>query len=152
MNSTRNLHRNPGQRVIAGVCSGIAEYLSLDPVIVRLVFFLLAVIAGGGVLIYVILWIILPKNDLEFDYQKFQSKSTNPPYENGPDGSNPAGETFGIPVVPEKKSSSLIMGIVLIVIGVALLLPSFFANIEFADLWPIALIAVGLVLLKPTLK
>ena len=39
MNSTRNLHRNPGQRVIAGVCSGIAEYLSLDPVIVRLVFF-----------------------------------------------------------------------------------------------------------------
>lgn len=152
MNSSKNLHRNPEQRVIAGVCSGIAEYLSLDPVIVRLVFFLLAVIAGGGVFIYIVLWIILPKNDVVFDYQKFQSNSTNASSETGYGASNPTGDPTGMPFVPEKKSGSLVMGVVLIVIGVALLLPSFFANIEFADLWPIALIAVGLVLLKPTLK
>lgn len=45
---------------IAGVCGGLAEYLNLDPTLVRLVWVMLAIFAGWGVLGYLIAWIVLP--------------------------------------------------------------------------------------------
>ncbi|MBK7821717.1 MAG: PspC domain-containing protein [Tessaracoccus sp.] len=47
--------------MIAGVASGIARSLNVDPTIVRIAFALLAVFGGGGVLIYVILWLVIPR-------------------------------------------------------------------------------------------
>lgn len=53
--------RRSNDRIIAGVCSGIANYFSIDPVIVRLVF-VLAFFAGGlPLIIYPILWLIMPE-------------------------------------------------------------------------------------------
>lgn len=46
--------------VLAGVCAGVAEYFGLDPKLVRLVWALAAVFAGIGVLLYLILWLIMP--------------------------------------------------------------------------------------------
>jgi phage shock protein C len=56
----KKLYRNPDEKMIAGVCAGLADYLSLDLVIVRLIFVLLFLLGGHGVLIYVILWILMP--------------------------------------------------------------------------------------------
>ncbi|HWQ15164.1 MAG TPA: PspC domain-containing protein [Roseiflexaceae bacterium] len=54
------LKRTSGDRMIAGVCGGLARYFNIDPAIVRLLF-VLAVFAGGvSPLIYVVLWIIMP--------------------------------------------------------------------------------------------
>ena len=47
--------------MIAGVASGIARSLNVDPTIIRIAFALLAVFGGGGVLIYVILWLVIPR-------------------------------------------------------------------------------------------
>lgn len=61
MSTSRRLTRSTTDRKIAGVAGGIAEYLGIDPTVVR-VLWVLAVIAGGfGVLAYVILWIVLPE-------------------------------------------------------------------------------------------
>ena len=49
--------------MIAGVASGIARSLNVDPTIVRIAFALLAAFGGGGVLIYVILWLVIPRED-----------------------------------------------------------------------------------------
>jgi len=51
-------------RWIAGVCGGIAEYFDWDPALVRLLYILLSVFSAGfpGTLIYIILWIVMPKN------------------------------------------------------------------------------------------
>ena len=49
--------------MIAGVASGIARSLNVDPTIIRIAFALLAVFGGGGVLIYVILWLVIPRED-----------------------------------------------------------------------------------------
>ena len=57
---TKKLYRKPKEQMIAGVCAGLAEYLNLDLVIVRLIFVLLLLLGGHGLLIYVILWIIMP--------------------------------------------------------------------------------------------
>lgn len=59
--SLRRLYRNPDDKMIAGVCSGIAAYFGLDPVIVRLVFLVSIFFGGVGVVAYVILWIITPE-------------------------------------------------------------------------------------------
>jgi phage shock protein C len=56
----KRLRRSRTERMIAGVCGGIAEYLNVDPTIVRLIWVLIAFLAGAGVLLYIIMWIIMP--------------------------------------------------------------------------------------------
>ncbi len=59
--SHRRMYRDPENRLIGGVCSGLAAYWHVDPTIVRLVFILLAIFGMAGVLIYLILWVVLPE-------------------------------------------------------------------------------------------
>ena len=56
----KRLYRYPAQGQIAGVCYGLAEYFGKDPVLIRLLMFLLFFCGGGGLLIYIIAWIIVP--------------------------------------------------------------------------------------------
>jgi phage shock protein C len=58
---TKRLVRSKRERMIAGVCGGLAQYLGLDPTIVRLIFILLLFAPPSGVLIYLILWLIMPE-------------------------------------------------------------------------------------------
>lgn len=58
--SGRRLFRNPNDKMIGGVCSGIANYFDIDPVIVRLVFAIMFLTAGIGLLAYILAWIIVP--------------------------------------------------------------------------------------------
>ena len=51
-------------KMIGGVCAGLAEYLDIDPTIVRIVWVLLVLFAGFGILLYVILWLIMPKQQI----------------------------------------------------------------------------------------
>ena len=48
-------------KMIGGVCAGIADYLGLDPTIVRITWILTVFFAGFGILLYLILWIVMPK-------------------------------------------------------------------------------------------
>jgi phage shock protein C len=50
----------------AGVCGGIAEYFGIDPTLVRALFVLATLMGGPGLLIYIVLWIVIPKPDAEF--------------------------------------------------------------------------------------
>ncbi|MBN2524148.1 MAG: PspC domain-containing protein [Bacteroidales bacterium] len=59
--SYRRMFRDPDNRIIGGVCSGLAAYWRIDPTIVRLIFVILAIFGMAGVLIYLILWIVLPE-------------------------------------------------------------------------------------------
>ena len=59
----KRLYRSRKDRYVAGVCGGIAEYFHIDPVIVRIIAFIL-LLPGGlpGLVPYLILWIIIPEN------------------------------------------------------------------------------------------
>ena len=57
---TKRLTRSRTERWIGGVCGGIGNYFNLDPTVIRVIFVLLALIVGGGLLIYLILWLIIP--------------------------------------------------------------------------------------------
>jgi phage shock protein PspC (stress-responsive transcriptional regulator) len=69
--SKGRLYRDSNDRFIGGVCSGIANYLNIDPSVIRIIF---AIISFGGFglgfLAYIILWIVLPPKDLQSSYGK----------------------------------------------------------------------------------
>ena len=52
-------------KMIGGVCAGLGEYLGLDPTIVRIVWVLMVLFAGFGILMYIILWLVMPKPTVE---------------------------------------------------------------------------------------
>ncbi|MGY4538923.1 phage shock protein PspC (stress-responsive transcriptional regulator) [Mucilaginibacter sp. UYNi724] len=60
-NEPRRLFRDPDDHLVAGVCSGIANYFDFNPVWIRLLFAISVAFFGTGFIIYVILWIVIPK-------------------------------------------------------------------------------------------
>ena len=61
MDPPRKLYRSKTNRQVAGVCGGLAEHFNLDPTLIRVLFVVLAVLGGSGVILYVAMWIIVPK-------------------------------------------------------------------------------------------
>ncbi|MGV3594890.1 MAG: PspC domain-containing protein [Sediminibacterium sp.] len=59
------LYRDDNEKILGGVCGGLANYLRIDPTIVRLVFALVTFMGGSGILLYILLWIILPSKPLD---------------------------------------------------------------------------------------
>lgn len=68
----KRLYRNPDDVIIAGVCSGLAAYIGVDPVWVRLAFAVTIFFGGFGVLLYIILWVIVP--EAKTDTEKMQMR------------------------------------------------------------------------------
>lgn len=60
---TKKLHRSKKERMIAGVCGGLAEYFNADPTLIRLLWVVLTLFSGvaPGVIAYIIAWIIVPE-------------------------------------------------------------------------------------------
>ena len=57
----KKLYRSNTNKMVAGVCGGIGEYFNVDPTLVRLGFVALSFLAGGGLLVYILAAIIIPK-------------------------------------------------------------------------------------------
>jgi phage shock protein PspC (stress-responsive transcriptional regulator) len=60
MAQTRKLYRSRTDRKLAGVCGGLAQYFNLDATLIRVLFIVLAVLGGAGLVIYLAMWIIVP--------------------------------------------------------------------------------------------
>ena len=58
----KRLCRSRTNRTLAGVCGGIAEYLGWDPTLVRVAWIILTLLGGSGILIYLILWLVMPES------------------------------------------------------------------------------------------
>ncbi|MFW5790198.1 MAG: PspC domain-containing protein [Bacillota bacterium] len=61
MEVRKKLYRSIDERIVGGVCGGVAEYFKVDPVLIRIIFILLFFGAGTGLLAYLIAWIIVPE-------------------------------------------------------------------------------------------
>jgi len=61
INTKKRLYRSRADRRIAGVCGGIADYLAVDPTIVRIIWALFAIAGGPGLVLYIILAAIIPE-------------------------------------------------------------------------------------------
>jgi phage shock protein C len=60
MEEPRKLYRSQTQRMLAGVCGGLAEYFNIDATVMRVLFLILAVFGGSGIVLYLVMWIVVP--------------------------------------------------------------------------------------------
>ena len=58
----KRLYRSGKEKILGGVCGGIAEYFNVDPTIIRILWILFLFGFGTGILAYIIAWIIIPRN------------------------------------------------------------------------------------------
>ena len=61
----KKLYRNTGNKMLAGVCSGLAEYINIDPTVIRLIWALIG-LTGAGILAYLIAAIVIPEKPDDF--------------------------------------------------------------------------------------
>jgi phage shock protein C len=150
----KRFYRSTTDKKIAGVAGGLGEYFDLDPLLVRLIFVVLAFAGGGGVLIYFILWIITPEKPFSVNppqYSTSQDNTSSNPSGNSTystPSSDPAPSSEPTPGAREPKHrGSLIGGLVLITIGTIFLVDELVPGISFGDLWPVILVVIGIGLL-----
>ena len=143
--------RSKTDRVFAGVCGGLAEYFAIDPLLIRLLFVILALVGGGGVLIYIILWIVAQEKP-----GSYHQAQDPPTMENQPPPSPEPQHTYESPHPGQPSSQAtrhrrphrgLIGGLVLITLGILFLFAEFVPSVDFSDLWPILLVVIGIGLL-----
>jgi phage shock protein C len=60
LDPNRKLYRSKANRKLAGVCGGLAQYLNVDATVIRVLFVLLAVLGGSGLVLYLAMWIMSP--------------------------------------------------------------------------------------------
>jgi phage shock protein PspC (stress-responsive transcriptional regulator) len=74
---TRRIFRDPDEKVLGGVCSGISSYFNIDPIILRGIFAISFFVFGSGFLLYLILWIIIPKARTTAEKLEMRGESVN---------------------------------------------------------------------------
>ena len=144
MKNNKKLQRDTQNKVIGGVCSGLANYFGIDAALIRLLFAIAFFIFSTGFWVYVILWIVMPAGDVA---QVNQGKAD---YFVSPDGSTEASE--GNPKEPNPNKGSLVAGLILIGIGALGLLNRYIPEISWRTAWPVLLIVLGLFLIIPNSK
>jgi len=129
----KRLYKSRTDRVIAGVCGGVGEYFNIDPVLIRIVWVLLSVLGGSGIIAYIIGIIIIPEAPESAAEEAEVRKS-------------PAGRT----------ASQTVWGLILIAIGLIVLVNQFdvfryfssrFWYISWSVIFPIFLVILGAIIL-----
>ncbi|MBD3232198.1 MAG: PspC domain-containing protein [candidate division Zixibacteria bacterium] len=132
---TKELRKSP-DKIIAGVCAGLAEYFDVDPTIVRLAFVALA-LAGGGwmILVYILAWIIMPAPKM--------------------------GEVVAEAEETEMANDSKIsqnrgkwLGVILVILGFGFLMDNlhFIYWWHFSKFWPLIIIGLGGLIIYRSLR
>ena len=138
----RRLYRSETESVIGGVAGGVAEYLDVDPAIVRVIWALLAILTGGVfLLLYIVMWIVVP---LAPGGAEPSEGEPGAPGQAAASGWNPQPARR---VRRQSGSGSWIFGLILIGLGLYFLAREYLPNVDFDRLWPLGLVLLGIVLL-----
>lgn len=134
-------------RVIAGVCNGLANYFKIDVVIVRLIFVLMIIAEGAGALIYLILLIIMPEEDGRSYADQFKKEVTEENKEKVKSEAIRAMEKTKMAV--KNSKGEIIFAYAIIIIGLLFLVNNLFPSLSFNRSWPLLLILLGILILLP---
>jgi len=140
----KKLTRSIDDRKIFGVCGGLGDYFGIDPIIFRILFLFLLFCAGGGLLLYLIMWVLIPekKNNVTeaemknagFQQPDFEENNINSQNNNC-----------------MKKNKGIFWGLLLVALGLLWLGRSFdlfhFSWCTVIRLWPLLIIWIGVTLL-----
>lgn len=151
---TKKLFRSVDDNIIAGVCGGLAEYFQIDGSLVRIIFILLAIGGGSGVLIYLILWLVVPSvKQKSSEKQNKEEKIKEFADEVKDKAKSMAKELDNRSSILDrrllKKGRKInILGVVLILIGLTAIWNQIFPKmIDWDIFWPVVLILMGMLLI-----
>lgn len=149
----KRLVRTSKNKMLGGVAAGIGDYFDLDPNIIRFLFIVLTVFGGSGVLMYLLLWLLLPSDTSETSGGRDTMRENIGQMKETVQG---FAEDIKKEVTPEKTEmenkgkSQGYLGMVLVVLGIVFLL----INLGLLDMyvirrfWPVLLVFLGVSLLS----
>jgi len=132
--NNQKLYRSQTNKVFAGVCGGLAEYFDVDPVVIRILFVLMILFGGTGIVLYIAAIFIVPKKPFFLNDTQTQPQTVS--------------------VQPKNESVRNWFGIALVIVGIMLLLANmeifhFFNFLEdtFEYIFPVLLIILGMAII-----
>jgi phage shock protein PspC (stress-responsive transcriptional regulator) len=151
----RRLYRSRRDSILGGVAGGVADYLDVDPSIVRIVWAVLALLTGGLFLVlYIVMWIVVPLDAFA---------ATGPP--SGAAPGPPAADAAAGEAAPawqgwvdERRArrggsgGAVIFGLILIGVGIWFLIDRYVPAFDRDLVWPVALVVLGAALLIVSLR
>ncbi len=145
-NKTKKVYRSRKNRIIFGVCGGLAEYFEIDPLLIRLLFILLVMAGGSGALLYLILAVLMPKEEGGVDLNK----------DNLAEEAKRRTKELAEEIKGNEswiKNSRNIFGLIIIIFGLNLLFSelfhvNFFNSIAWGVAWALIIIFVGIKIIK----
>ena len=155
----KRLYRSRTDRMIWGVCGGLAKYFNMDPTIIRVIAVLLIFANGLGILAYIIMAIVVP---LEGSKATTPEKTVRENVEEIKQTASEVGREIRSALAEEKGEAEEvakvhhyrrnILGIILVVLGILFLLGSFnlFWWFHWGNLWPLILVAIGVLIIVST--
>ena len=137
----KKFQRDTNNKVIGGVCSGLANYFGIDAALLRVLFVIMFLCASAGFWLYIILWIVMPAGHGTYhETHNFVSSD---------DTTEVSEESQNDSLKSSKSKGSLVAGLVLMGIGIIGLLHRYIPEINWETAWPILLIVLGLFLIIP---
>lgn len=135
MAKQKQLYRSKTDRVLGGVAGGLGEYFEIDSTLVRLIFLILFFSGGSGVILYLVLWLIVPsKSGKKIADEETIKENVEEIKTKASEISNDQGKQW--------------LGILLLILGLVLLLRNLgFFRLFVGQLWPLILIIIGIVML-----
>lgn len=138
----KKLYRSNRDKVISGVCGGIAEYFAIDSTLIRLLWVLITLAGGAGIIGYIICLIVIPERP------SFNSNHDDEYVVEAKSHSYTDDETYDYTHYEEYKEKNsdrnkLLAGIILIGLGGFFFLKRYVYWLDFDLLWPLLLIAAG---------
>jgi phage shock protein PspC (stress-responsive transcriptional regulator) len=156
----KRLYRSRSDRMLWGVCGGLAKYFAIDPTIVRVIFILTIFFNGIGILAYIILAIVVPQESSETrEPSETVRENVTEMKETAEAVGKELKSTFDNKGKPAESISAqrsvTVLGIVILVIGILLLLTNvmssvfwwFHSNYFWPIFWPLLLITIGVLII-----
>lgn len=133
----KRIYLNQREKVIGGVCAGIADYFDIDVAWVRLAFVLSIFAEGFGILAYIVAWIVFPKD--ERSRAQVEAQHAGVKVEVTTDD----GQTTRVKTARFGSGSRNAIGIILVLLGLLFFMDQNFYWFRFDSFWPLLLIALG---------
>jgi phage shock protein C len=149
----KKLYRSTLDKMIGGVAGGLAEYFDIDSTLVRVLFIVVVFLGGGGIIAYIILWIVVPQKPYELPKYPFNQPSSEESGGSNFSADQTKSDSFSMSSnsvagsMTQPNNKQIWVAIVLMVIGGLLLLDNILPRFDFDHFWPVILIAIGIGLL-----
>lgn len=137
---SRRLERSRTNRVIAGVCGGLGDYLDIDATFVRVAMVVLTFVGGVGILVYIVLLVLMPL------------PGESPMFGPSTGAAAPSDTAATTPAVVDPESAErrrYAVGILLVAVGAIFFLGNLglFRGLDWKYIWPLVIIALGVFLI-----